>query len=307
VRAKDTELMEDIRHLKQEKNVYIIAHYYQRGEVQEIADFVGDSYAMAIAARDSECKTILVAGVDFMAQSAAILCPDKTILSPETRATCPMANSIKVEDVVNYKQEHPEACVVSYVNTPAEIKAVSDICCTSSNAEKIIRQIPEERKIFFIPDQNLAQNVSHKLGRALDYFDSCCPTHARVTKPEILELKQKYPQAPVLVHPECSPEVVAIADYIGSTAGILQYTTNSDARSFIIGTECGIMHSIRKAAPDKELFLASEELICPNMKSITLGKILYSLEQGETVITVEESIRKRAVLALEKMIDYATR
>lgn len=302
----DTKLMDDVRRIKQEKSIYIIAHYYQRDEIQEIADFVGDSYAMAVAAKKSPCDTILVAGVDFMVQSAAILCPDKTILSPEPRATCPMANNIKVEDVLNYKQKHPQAVVVSYVNTPADIKAVSDICCTSSNAEKIIRQIPEEREIFFIPDQNLAINVSNKLGRKLDYFDSCCPTHARVTKEEILKLKQKYPDAHVLVHPECNAEVVKIADYVGSTAGILKYTSSVNVDRFIIGTEGGILHSIRKAVPEKELVLASEQLICPNMKSITLDKILYSLETGETVITIEESIRKRAVLALEKMIDYNT-
>lgn len=303
----NSKIMADIKRIKQEKSIYIIAHYYQRDEIQEIADFVGDSYAMAVAARRSPCDTILVAGVDFMAQSAAILCPDKTVLSPETRATCPMANSIAVDDVLEYKKAHPDAFVVSYVNTPAEIKAVSDICCTSSNAEKIIRQIPKDRKVFFIPDQNLAINVADKLGRNLDYFDSSCPIHARVTKDEILELKQKHPDAQVLVHPECNAEVVKIADYVGSTAGILKYTTAADCQRFIIGTECGIMHYIRIAAPEKDLILASDELICPNMKSITLDKILWSLENLETIITVEESIRKKAVLALEKMIEYASR
>jgi quinolinate synthase len=303
---QDTKLMKDIRRIKEEKAVYIIAHYYQRDEIQDIADFVGDSYAMAIAAKESTCKTILVAGVDFMAQTAAILCPDKTILSPETKATCPMANSITVEDVLNYKQEHPGATVICYVNTPAEIKAVSDICCTSSNAEKIIRQLPEKSRIFFIPDQNLGINVANKLGKTLDCFHSCCPIHAQVTKQEILHLKRKYPDARVLVHPECEAEVVGIADYVGSTAGILEYTGSSGTGSFIIGTECGIVHSINKANPEKELILASPELICLNMKSITMDKILYSLENRETVITVEESIREKAVLALEKMIEYAS-
>jgi quinolinate synthase len=212
-----------------------------------------------------------------------------------------------VEDVLRYRQMHPDAVVVSYVNTPAEIKAVSDICCTSSNAEKIIRQIPEDRRIFFIPDQNLAQYVARKLGRTLDYFDSCCPTHAHVNKEEILQLKQKYPDAKVLVHPECDPEVVQLADYVGSTAGILKYTTEAEADQFIIGTEFGVSHSIKKAVPERELIPASTELICPNMKSITLGKILHSLNNCETIITVEESIREKAVLALEKMIEYASR
>ncbi|MDD2234498.1 MAG: quinolinate synthase NadA [Desulfitobacteriaceae bacterium] len=302
----DLKLMDDIKRIKQEKSIYIIAHYYQRDEIQDIADFIGDSYAMAIAAKESPCKTILVAGVDFMAQTAAMLCPDKIILSPETRATCPMANSTFVEDILDYKRDHPDAIVISYVNTPAEIKAVSDICCTSSNAEKIIRQLPEKSRIFFIPDRNLGINIARRLGRIFDYYYSSCPIHARVTKKEILQLKQKYLNALVLVHPECDPEVVEIADYVGSTAGILKYTCDSKASRFIIGTECGIMHSIQKACPAKELILASSELICPNMKSITLDKILYSLENLETVITVEESIREKAILALEKMIEYAS-
>lgn len=302
----EQKLMGDIKQIKKEKSVFIIAHYYQRENIQDIADFVGDSYAMAIAAKNSPCDTILVAGVDFMAQSAAILCPDKTVLSPEPRATCPMANSITTGDLLRYKAAHPDAAVVSYVNTPAEIKALSDVCCTSSNAEKIIRKIPANKRIYFIPDQNLGINIANRLGRTMDYFDSGCPIHAHIAKQEILELKQKYPDAQVLVHPECSPDVVEMADYVGSTAGILKYTVDSDAGSFIIGTECGIMHSIRKANLDKQLVLASEELICPNMKSITLEKMLDSLETRQTVIRVEEGIRQKAVSALEKMIDYAS-
>jgi quinolinate synthase len=303
---KERELMERIIKLKQEKTVFIIAHYYQREAIQDIADFVGDSYAMALAARDCRHPNILVAGVDFMAETAAILCPDKTILSPETRATCPMANRINIEDIQNFKRNNPDSLIVTYVNTPADAKAVSDVCCTSSNAEKIIRKLPLDKKIYFIPDRNLAINVAAKLDRPIEYFESHCPTHAKVSRAEIEEQRKRYPDARVLVHPECDPDVIAVADYVGSTAGILDYAVKSSARSFIIATECGILYPIRKKCPDKNLILASEELICPNMKSITLEKILYSIENMQTVITVPEEVRIKAVAALEKMIELAS-
>ena len=303
---QDKILMDKIVRLKQEKSVYIIAHYYQRAEIQDIADFVGDSYAMAVAARHSPLDTILVAGVDFMAESAAILCPGKTVLSPEPMATCPMSNSIKADDVLKFKAKYPDSIIVSYVNTPAEIKAVTDICCTSSNAAKILEKLPENARIYFIPDQNLAINVSNKLGRIVNFYDSYCPIHNALSKAGILKLKGQHPEAQILVHPECKPEVVKLADYIGSTAGIINYISNSDHDSFIIATECGILHPIQQANPDKKLILASEEMICPNMKSITLDKILYSLENLTTIITVPEAIRIPAAKALEKMIDYAS-
>ena len=301
---EDKQLMEEIFRLKEKNSVYIIAHYYQRDEIQDIADFVGDSYAMAVAAKNSPHDTILVAGVDFMAESAAILCPRKTVLSPEPTATCPMANSITVDDVRQYKETHPDSIIVSYVNTPAAIKAVSDICCTSSNAVKIIEKLPPDKRVFFIPDENLGTYVASKLGRSLDFYPSCCPIHAAVKKDDILQRKQEYPDAQVLVHPECDPEVVAIADYVGSTAGMVNYAAKSAANTFIIVTEAGIMHSINTANPDKELVLAEEGLICSNMKSISLDKILHSLKTLTTVITVPENIRVKAALALEKMIAY---
>ncbi len=302
----DQSLIEEIKRIKQEKSVYIIAHYYQRDEIQDIADFVGDSYAMAVAAKNAPFDTILVAGVDFMAESAAILCPGKTVLSPEPAATCPMANSIAVGDVLKYKQEHPDGLIVSYVNTPAAIKAVSDICVTSSNAVKIIQKLPSEARIFFIPDENLGRYVASKLDRTLDFYPSSCPIHAAVTRENILQRKAEHPDAEVLVHPECNSEVIALADFIGSTAGIIDYTARSDKDSFIIGTECGVMHKIKQISPDKELILAESELICPNMKSITLEKILYSLETMQTQITVPEDIRAQAAVALEKMIEYTS-
>ncbi|MEQ8174868.1 MAG: quinolinate synthase NadA [Syntrophomonadaceae bacterium] len=291
---------------KKEQSLFIIAHYYQRDEIQDIADFVGDSYAMALAARNSSSDTILVAGVDFMAETAAILCPGRTVLSPEPTATCPMANSITSDYIVEFKKKHPNSIIVTYVNTPADVKAVSDVCCTSSNAEKIIRKLPADKEIYFIPDQNLASNVAKKLGRGLESYPSACPVHDRLEAVEIARLKEKHPGALLLVHPECKPEVIAMADYAGSTAGILDFITKSEAKDFIIGTECGILHPILKARPGKNLIMASDDLICPNMKSITLEKILFSIENRETVITVPEDIRIKAALALEKMIELAS-
>lgn len=306
VKQDDKRMMEEIRRLKAEKSVYIIAHYYQNGEIQDVADFVGDSYAMAVAAKNSPLDTILVAGVDFMAESAAILCPDKTVLSPEPTSTCPMANSIEVSDVERFKQEHPEGLVVSYVNTPAAIKAVSDICVTSSNAAKIIAKLPKDVPVFFIPDQNLGRNIAARLDRPLEFFPASCPIHAAVTPQSILEKKAQYPDAAVLVHPECDPQVVALADYVGSTAGIIDYAAHTDRRRLIIGTECGIFHKIGQSSPDKELILATPDLVCQDMKKITLEKILRSLQTMETKITVPENIRVKAAVALEKMIEYAS-
>lgn len=300
------QISESILRKKAEQSLFIIAHYYQGDEIQDIADFVGDSYAMALAAKNSSSDTILVAGVDFMAETAAILCPGRTVLSPEPSATCPMANSITADYIVEFKKQHPNSIIVTYVNTPADVKAVSDVCCTSSNAEKIIRKLPSDKDIYFIPDQNLASNVAKKLGRSLESYPSACPIHDKLETSEIAILKEKHPGAMLLVHPECKPEVIAMADYAGSTAGILDYVTKSEAKDFIIGTECGILHPILKARRDKNLIMASEDLVCSNMKSITLEKILFSIENRETIITVPEDIRVKAALALEKMIELAS-
>lgn len=305
--TKDKQLlMEEIKQIKEEKAVYIIAHFYQYDEIQDIADFVGDSYAMAVAAKNSPLDTILVAGVDFMAESAAILCPDKIVLSPEPTATCPMANSIKVDDVIKFRQKYPDGLVVSYVNTPASIKAVSDICVTSSNAVKIIEKLPSDVRIFFIPDVNLGQYVASKLNRTLDFYPSSCPVHAAVAREDILQRKAEHPGAEVLVHPECDPEVIALADFVGSTAGIIDYTARSGKNSFIIGTECGVLHKIRQMNPNKELILAESGLICTDMKNITLDKILHSVQTMQTPVTIPEDIRAKAAVALEKMIEYAS-
>lgn len=306
VKQDDEKMMEEIRRLKAEKSVYIIAHYYQNSEIQDVADFVGDSYAMAVAAKNSPLPAILVAGVDFMVESAAILCPDKTVLSPEPASTCPMANSIGVSDVELFRREHPEGLVVSYVNTPAAIKAVSDICVTSSNAARIIEKLPRDVPIFFIPDRNLGRNIAARLDRPLEFFPSSCPIHAPVTPEAIREKKAQYPDAAVLVHPECDPAVVALADYVGSTAGIIDYAAGTECRQLIIATESGIFHKMEQVCPHKELILADSNLVCPDMKKITLEKILTSLQTMQTRIIVPEDIRVKAAAALEKMIEYAS-
>ncbi|CFX41739.1 Quinolinate synthetase A [Syntrophomonas zehnderi OL-4] len=306
IATNDRSLTEKILKLKEEKSIYIIAHYYQQEDIQDIADFIGDSYAMAVAAQKSPQDTILVAGVDFMAESAAILCPDKTVLTPEPKATCPMANSISVDEVLKFKEKYPNSIVMSYVNTPAEIKAVSDICCTSSNAATILKKLPDDAHIFFIPDQNLALNTASNLSRNVNIYDSDCPVHAALKKTDIEKLKEKYPDAKVLVHPECIPDVVKMADYVGSTSGIINYVNNCDQDTFIIATESGVTYPIRQANPDKKLIMASENMICPDMKSITLQKIYDSLKNRETVIKVPENIRLPAAQALEKMIAYTS-
>lgn len=299
-------LMNQILKLKQEKSVYVIAHYYQRPEVQDIADFVGDSYGMAIAATKCEHDTILVAGVDFMAETAAILCPDKTVLFPEPAATCPMADRVNIEDIIAYKNDNPDSMVVSYVNTSAAIKALTDVCCTSSNAVNIISKIPADRKVIFLPDINLSSYVSEQLDRELDTYPSWCPTHNRLKAVDIEKLKEEYPDALVLVHPECTEEVRKLADYIGSTAGIINYAKSCEADTLIIATEDGILHTLAKKCPDKKFVLASPELICPNMKSITLEKILDSIENNRTKIEIEESLRIKAHKSLDEMIKWSS-
>ncbi len=300
------DIAREIMALKAEKSIYVIAHYYQRNEIQDIADFVGDSYAMAVAARNAGQDIILVAGVDFMAESAAILCPGKTVLSPEPSATCPMANMISVPDIMQFRRDNPGAIVVSYVNTTAEVKAVSDICCTSSNAQVIVSKLPPGQKILFVPDQNLGMNIASRIGRQMEFFPGSCPIHAAVTVDAVKIVQEAYPGVKTLVHPECSPEVVAMADYAGSTGGILDYIKNSPENEFIIGTEQGIFHPIELARPGIKLHLAAAELLCPNMKSITIEKVLYSLNTLETRISVPEEIAVKARLALEKMIEYAS-
>jgi quinolinate synthase len=294
--------LEKIKQLKKERNAIILAHNYQRADVQDAADFVGDSFGLSQKAVSSGSEVIVFCGVDFMAESAAVLNPDKTVLMPELSAQCPMAAMITPEALKVEKQKHPDAAVVSYVNTSAAVKAESDICCTSANAVKVVNSLVE-KEIIFVPDRNLALYVADHTDKKIIPWDGYCPTHHLILPGDILLEMEEHPEAQVLVHPECRPEVVALADEELSTAGMLKYAAQSDVREFIIGTELGLLHRLRKENPQKKFYPATAYAVCPNMKMNTLGSIIRALEKNEHVIKVPENIRSRAKLALDRMLE----
>ncbi|MDA8234826.1 MAG: quinolinate synthase NadA [Clostridia bacterium] len=295
-------LAEEIKKLKEQRNAVILAHLYQRPEVQDVADFIGDSLALSQQAAQTDAEVIVFCGVHFMAESAAILSPDKTVLLPEEKAGCPMADMITAEELRAKKKEHPNAVVVCYVNSSAEVKAESDVCCTSANAVKVVQSLPEDAEILFVPDQNLGHWVGLQTGRRIIYWEGYCNTHHRLQGDDIRRAKAEHPEALVLVHPECQPEVVAMADGVFSTSGMIKYAKESPAREFILGTEMGILHQLGKECPGKEFYMASNKLICPNMKSTTLEKVKWALEELEPRITVPEEIRVKAIDSLDKML-----
>ncbi|WP_075859641.1 quinolinate synthase NadA [Carboxydothermus pertinax] len=299
---KTRKIMDEVVRLKKEKDAIILAHLYQRPEVQEVADYVGDSLGLARTAAKTSAKVIVFAGVHFMAESAKILSPDKIVLLPEIDAGCPLADTITAESLRAKKAQHPGAVVVTYVNSSAAVKAESDIICTSANAVKVVESIPSDKEIIFTPDQNLGNYVAKKTGRKLILWEGYCNTHQRLTPDDIREAKAQYPNAKVLVHPECRPEVVALADGVFSTTGIINYVVNDPGDEFIIGTEAGIMHQLSKKAPHKKCYLASPKLVCPNMKLTTIEKVKLSLETLEPQIEVEPEIAQKALQALEKML-----
>jgi len=294
--------LEKTKQLKKKRNAIILAHNYQRADVQDAADFVGDSFGLSQKAVSSGADVIVFCGVDFMAESAAVLNPEKTVLMPELSAQCPMAAMITPEALKLEKQKHPEAAVVCYVNTSAAVKAQSDICCTSANAVKVVNSLDEE-EIIFVPDRNLAHYVAANTKKNIIPWDGYCPTHHLILPGDILLEKEEHPDAQVLVHPECRPDVVDLADKVLSTAGMLKYAAQSDAKEFIIGTELGLLHRLRKENPQKKFYPATEYAVCPNMKMNTLGSIIRALEKNEHVIKVPEDIRKKAKQALDRMLD----
>ncbi|MFT8889012.1 MAG: quinolinate synthase NadA [Ethanoligenens sp.] len=297
------ELTQEIKRLKAERGAVIVAHNYQVDEVQDIADYVGDSFYLSKICAQSEAKTIVFCGVRFMAESAKILSPDKTVLLPEAHAGCPMADSITPEDVRKLKAEHPGAAVVCYINSSVEVKAECDICCTSSNAVRIVRSL-KEKEVIFVPDQNLGSYVAAQVPeKQFTLFNGCCVTHARVTMDELNAARELYPDAPVAVHPECSPEIVAASDFAGSTSEIIDFCTRSDAKRFLIGTEMGVLHKLKKDNPTKEFYLLTPRLICTNMKLTTLQSVYRALAENKTQVEVEESIRLRARTCLERMLN----
>jgi quinolinate synthase len=295
-------LRTEIRALRKKRNAVLLAHNYQRDEVQEIADITGDSLALSQEAARSGADVIVFCGVHFMAESASILSPGKTVLLPRIDAGCPMADMITAGDLRAYRAEHPGAVVITYVNSSAEVKAESDVCCTSGNVVNVVRSIPEGRELFLVPDRNLAQYAAEKTGRTLSWWDGYCPTHERLTVQDVVRSREAHPGAPVVVHPECRPEVVAMADAVLSTAGMYAWCGKSTAQEFVIGTEMGILYKLRKENPGKRFHLASRALICPNMKLTTLEDVRDALVSMSPSVTVPPEIRARAASALEAMI-----
>lgn len=294
-------LAEEINVLKKERKAVILAHFYQRPEVQDIADFVGDSLQLSQQAAKTNAEVIVFCGVHFMAESAAILSPDKVVILPEAGAGCPMADMVDAEGLRAYKKKVPGVKVVCYVNSSAEVKAESDICCTSSNVIKVIQSL-KGQDVLFIPDENLGRYAARILGRTLRFWPGYCPTHHQLTKGDILITRKEHPFAKVIVHPECREEICQEADYVGSTAELITYAQNSDHQEFIVGTEAGILHRLHHVCPDKTFYLASERMVCPNMKLTTLTKVRDALIALSPQITVKEEIRVRAKKALERML-----
>ncbi|MDF9409241.1 quinolinate synthase NadA [Pelotomaculum isophthalicicum JI] len=296
------ELTGEIIRLKKERNAVILSHLYQRPEVQDIADFVGDSLGLSQQAAATDADVIVFCGVHFMAESASILSPEKIVVLPDEHAGCPMADMVDEVALARKKQEMPDAIVVCYVNTSAEVKAECDIACTSANAEKVIKSLPEDKPILFVPDKNLGSYVAAKTGREMVVWEGCCNTHDRLTADDLLAARAAHPTALILVHPECRPEVVALADVVASTTGMINFARESSAREFIVGTEMGILHPLHKHCPDKQFYLASDKLVCPNMKKTTLEKVHRALINLEPRVDVPKQIRERAVRCLDKML-----
>ncbi len=295
-------LLEKIEKLKLERNAVILAHNYQPGEIQDLADFTGDSLGLSIKAAETDAEVIVFCGVHFMAETAAILSPEKTVLLPEKHAGCPMADMITAEQLRELKSKHPDALVICYVNTSAEVKAESDYCCTSANVIEVVNSLPEDKKIIFVPDKYLGQYAADRTGRDFVFWQGYCSTHVLITADDIENAKAKYPDAVVIAHPECTEPVKGLSDQLLSTGQMLNFARESDAKQFIIATETGIIHTLKKQNPDKEFIAATKRAVCPNMKKITPEKILWSLEDMKYEITVSEQITQKAKRALDRMV-----
>lgn len=296
------ELAEKILQLKKQRNAVIVAHNYQSDEVQEIADVVDDSFTLSKYCATSDYDVIVFCGVHFMAESAKLLSPEKTVLLPEKDAGCPMADMVTAEALREAKKKYPDAAVVCYINSSAEVKADSDICCTSSNALKVIKSV-KQKDILFIPDCNLGNYIAQQIPeKNIILWKGFCVTHHRAKKDDVIKVRELYPDALLLVHPECRPEVVELADFVGSTRQIIEYASKSDASQFIIGTEMGIMYRLKKDNPDKQFFLLSPGFVCPNMKKTTLESVYEALRDMKNKIELDEAVRVKARIPLDKML-----
>ena len=320
------EIIDEILRLKQDKNAVILSHNYQRDEVQDIADFIGDSLELSRTAAGLDCDVIVFCGVHFMAESASILSPNKTVLLPELDAGCPMADMIQVSSarkvwktfpgyetqptfvfpheftLRDIKAKYPGVPVVAYVNTTADVKAESDICCTSANVVKVMESLPDER-VICIPDRNLSMWAQKNTKKQVIAWDGFCHVHDRVTKDDILKARKEHSNAVLMAHPECRPEVLDLADHVTSTSGMLRFAKASDAKEFIVGTELGLMHRLKKESPDKVFHPLRRDMICPNMKKTTLNSVLSALKEMKNVIKVPEEIRIPAKKALDRMLE----
>lgn len=304
-------LKEEIQRLKKEKNALIMAHYYQRDEIQEIADFIGDSLALARQAARTDADVIVMCGVHFMGETAKILCPEKTVLVPDDAAGCSLADSCDPEEFARFIKEHPGHTVVSYVNTSAAVKAVTDIVVTSGNARKIIEQLPQEEKIIFGPDHNLGEYINSVTGRNMVLWNGACHVHDRFSLDKIAEMKREHPEAKVLVHPECRRPLQLIADKVGSTAALLEFAQNDDAPEYIVVTESGILFEMRRKCPEKRFLAAPAEDAecqcneCDYMKMNTLRKVYEALRDGRPEIKVDPEIAEKAIRPIERMLEMS--
>ncbi|MBN1772252.1 MAG: quinolinate synthase NadA [Deltaproteobacteria bacterium] len=298
-------LVERIDRLRRERRAVILVHNYQLGEVQDVADFAGDSLDLSRRAAATDAKVIVFCGVRFMAETAKILAPDRTVLLPDGESGCPMADMIDGPQLRRFKAEHPDAAVVCYVNSTAEVKAECDVCCTSANAAKVVASLPADRELLFVPDRYLGGHVQRTTGRRMTLWPGYCPTHARILPEHVERRKREHPGAVVLAHPECRAEVTALADQVLSTGQMLRFVHESDATTFIVATELGILHPLQRDNPGKRFVPASEQAICPDMKRITLEKVLWSLEELQTPIEIPEETRRRAEASLRRMLDVA--
>ncbi|MBN2657233.1 MAG: quinolinate synthase NadA [Spirochaetales bacterium] len=297
------EKIDRIKKLKKEKNAIILAHNYVLGEVQDVADFVGDSLELSIKARDINEDVIVFCGVQFMAETAKILSPHKTVLHPVKESGCPMADMATAGALKKFKADYPDAVTVCYVNSTAELKTEVDVCCTSANAAEIVSLVPEDKQVLFLPDKNLGAYVAKQTGRDIVLWKGFCPTHMRLTPEDILKKKKEFPDAVTMVHPECRPEVIELSDHALSTGGMLRFAKETDAKQIIVATELGIIHRLRKENPDKLFIPISEQAVCMNMKMIELDHIIHALEKNETEILLDEQTIEKAKKPIIRMIE----
>lgn len=299
------DMIEEINRLKREKDAVILAHYYVADEIQEIADYIGDSYYLSEKATQLPQRTICFAGVKFMGESAKILCPDKMVLLPEILADCPMAHMAEEEKILQIKKDYEDVAVVCYINSSAELKTFSDVIVTSSNAVKIVKALPQ-KYIYFIPDENLGRYVASQVPEKQFIFnEGFCHVHTSITKENVEKAMKARPNMEVLVHPECKMDILELADYIGSTSGIIDYATKSNKNEFLICTELGVLHELKKNNPDKSFYSVGHRQFCPNMKKITLQKVRDSLVNEVTQVKIDEDLRNKAFKPLKRMLELA--